>query len=221
MSNESDRPLKAEVGVATVALAGVRSMSETEVLKALDGVGAIRRGHAILRSGLHSDFYIEKYRLFQRPQVACSLAAALAASFADQDIDVVLSPTLGAILIGFMAALVLNAKFVFSERIGAQMQLRRGFTILRGERVLIVEDVVTSGSSLWDVLGLVSPGELVGAGCLIYRPSGQQVALEDRLPHGGLTSLARLEAQTWDSAECPTCSIAKPIAVAQPDKLIE
>jgi len=173
------------------------------VLEALRSVGAVTRGHFILSSGRHSDVYAEKFRALERPDLAVSLGASLADRFAGQRVDVVLSPAVGAIILGFTTALALGARFVFAERDEGEMRLRRGFVLAPGERVLVVEDVVTTGRSLKEVLDLVDPEALVGAGCLLDRSSGLDLGVP-------LTSLARLQAPTWDPAECPLCAAGEP-----------
>jgi orotate phosphoribosyltransferase len=193
-------------------------LDETQVLQALRDVGAVSSGHFILSSGRHSDVYAEKFRALERPGLAVSLGASLAGRFAGQPIDVVLSPALGAIVLGFATALALSGgshegkvrdsgvRFIFAERDGGAMRLRRGFEVAPGERVLVVEDVVTTGTSLREVLALVDPDALVGVGCLLDRSSGLDLGMP-------LTSLARLEAPTWDPAECPLCAAGQ-VAVA-------
>jgi orotate phosphoribosyltransferase len=182
-------------------------LDEAQVLQALRDVGAVTSGHFILSSGRHSDVYAEKFRALERPRLAVSLGASLADRFAGQHVDVVLSPALGAIVLGFVTALALGERaggqggprFIFAERDAGAMRLRRGFEVGPGERVLVVEDVVTTGSSLKEVLALVEPEALVGVGCLLDRSSGLDLGMP-------LTALARLQAPTWDPAGCPLCA---------------
>src|SRR5437870_7669253 len=184
---------------------GPAVLDEAGVLQALRSVGAVTSGHFVLSSGRHSNVYAEKFRALERPDLAVSLGASLADRFAGQDIDVVLSPAVGAIVLGFATALAVSrsrdrgARFIFAERDAGEMRLRRGFEVAPGERVLVVEDVVTTGASLREVLALVDPDALVGVGCLLDRSSGLDLGMP-------LTSLARLQAPTWDPAECPLCA---------------
>jgi orotate phosphoribosyltransferase len=180
-----------------------RILDEAEVLQALRDVGAVTTGHFVLSSGRHSEVYAEKFRALERPELAVSLGASLAARFAGQRIDVVLSPALGAIVLGFTTALALGARFIFAERDAGEMRLRRGFRVGPGERVLVVEDVVTTGRSLKEVLALVDPEALAGIGALLDRSSGLDLGMP-------LTSLARLDAPTWDPAACPRCAAGEP-----------
>lgn len=175
-------------------------LDEAEVLEALRRVGAVLSGHFVLSSGRHSDVYAEKFRALERPDLAIALGASLAERFAGRHIDVVVSPAVGAIILGFTTAAALGSRFVFTERDAGKMRLRRGFTIGVQERVLVVEDVITTGKSLKEVLALVTPEALVGAGCLLDRSGGIDL--------GGipLTALARLQADTWDPMTCPLCA---------------
>jgi len=192
-------------GRSAVASRLPKILNEDQVLQALRAVGAVSTGHFILSSGRHSDVYAEKFRALEHPDLAVSLGASLADRFAGQHIDVVLSPALGAIVLGFATALAVSrsrdgeARFIFAERDAGEMRLRRGFEVAPGERVLVVEDVVTTGTSLREVLALVDPDALVGVGCLLDRSSGLDLGVP-------LTSLARLEAPTWDPAGCPLCA---------------
>ena len=183
-----------------------RILDETEVLQALREVGAVTSGHFVLSSGRHSDVYCEKFRALEQPELAMSLGASLADRYTGAGVDVVVSPAVGAIVLGFTTALALGARFIFAERDAGAMTLRRGFRIAPGERVLVVEDVVTTGASLSEVLALVDPAALVGAGCLLDRSSGLDLGVP-------LVALARLEAPTWDPAECPLCAAGE-LAVA-------
>lgn len=182
-------------------------MTGEETLDLLRSVGAIEQGHFVLSSGRHSDVYVEKFRALERPEAARLLGAAIAGKVGDRRIDIVLAPAVGAIILGFSAALALGARFVFGEREGGIMRLRRGFRIEAGERVLVVEDVVTTGRSLREVLELVVPGELAGVICLLDRSACSSKALG--LPVA-LESLARLEAPVWEAEECPLCAKGLP-----------
>ena len=200
-----------KAAIRSAAMAGPsrfpKILNEDQVLQALRDVGAVSNGHFILSSGRHSDVYAEKFRALEHPGLALSLGASLADRFAGQHIDVVLSPAVGAIVLGFATALAVSrdrdgdgeARFIFAERDAGALRLRRGFEVAPGERVLVVEDVVTTGTSLREVLALVDPDALVGVGCLLDRSPGLDLGLP-------LTSLARLQAPTWDPSECPLCA---------------
>lgn len=171
-------------------------MTEEEVLQMLGSVGAVTRGHFLLSSGRHSDIYAEKFRALEWPEVAMNLGRALASRF--DEADVVLAPAVGGVVLGFVTAAALGTRSIFAERQDGRMQLRRGFRIHDDERVVVVEDVITTGRSILEVLELVPPDQLAGIGCLIDRSQGIE------LPKP-LQALARIDAQSWEPAECPLC----------------
>lgn len=151
-------------------------MTEAEVLDEFRAAGALLEGHFILSSGLHSPVFFQKAFVFQDPARTEKLCSALAAKAraAFGDVDVVVSPAVGAIIPGYEVARALGAKAMFVEREDGQFRLRRGFSIAAGERVLMVEDVVTTGLSSRECLAAIRglPGTLVGAACLIDRSGG-------------------------------------------------
>jgi len=152
-------------------------MNQAEVLDEFRAAGALLEGHFILSSGLHSPVFFQKNAVFMDPARTERLCRALAqkAEAAFGKIDVVVSPAVGAIIPGYETARHLKAKAMFVERENGAFQLRRGFTIQPGERVLMVEDVVTTGLSSRECLDAIRghPGELVGAACLIDRSGGK------------------------------------------------
>lgn len=176
-------------------------MNEEEVLDILRVTGAVTTGHFVLSSGRHSDTYVEKFRALEHPDVARALGQALADRFSEAVADVVISPAVGAVILGFSTALALGAKFVFTERESGRMTLRRGFLIGKGDRVLAIEDVVTTGASIRETIEAAEPGEVVGVGCLVDRSDGRVAGLE---------SLVRIEAPSWDPDDCPLCKIGIP-----------
>ncbi len=152
-------------------------MNHDQVLDEFRAAGALLEGHFVLSSGLHSPVFFQKNAVFMDPARTERLCRALAqkAEAAFGKIDVVVSPAVGAIIPGYETARHLNAKAMFVERENGQFQLRRGFAIQPGERVLMVEDVVTTGLSSRECLDAIRghPGELVGAACLIDRSGGK------------------------------------------------
>ncbi|HWA01521.1 MAG TPA: orotate phosphoribosyltransferase [Caulobacterales bacterium] len=152
-------------------------MTPEEVLDEFRAAGALLEGHFILSSGLHSPVFFQKNAVFMDPARTERLCKALAekARAAFGRIDAVISPAVGAIIPGYETARQLGARAMFVEREQGQFQLRRGFAIKSGERVLMVEDVVTTGLSSRECLDAIrgQPGELVGAACLIDRSGGK------------------------------------------------
>ena len=151
-------------------------MNQTEVLDVLKRTGALMEGHFKLSSGRHSDTYVQKQMVFQHPRLTASLGEAVAERFAKSghEFDTVLSPAVGAILFGNAVAYAAGARFVYAERADGAMTLRRAQVLDPGERVLVVEDVVTTGGSAAEVIGLVKSAHatLVGVACLVDRTPG-------------------------------------------------
>lgn len=177
-------------------------MSEQKVLELMTELGALHRGHFLLSSGRHSDTYFQCARLLQFPELARELGAALAALFPDTACDLVVSPALGGILIGHELARALGRRFVFTERKDGVMGIRRGFTLDKGEKVIICEDVVTRGTSLLEVRDVVEAagGVVVGLTSIVDR-TADDVALP--LP---LRALAKVAVESWEPAACPLCA---------------
>ncbi len=177
-------------------------MTEDKLLNLMEELGALHSGHFLLSSGLHSDRYFQCARILQFPELARELGAAMGDFFTDTAHDLVVSPAMGGILIGHEVARALGRRFVFAERKDGQLMIRRGFSLEKGEKVIIAEDVVTRGTSLLEVVEVVEAagGKVVGLTSIIDRTSGE---VELPLP---LHSLARVEVQTWEAAGCPLCS---------------
>ena len=170
-------------------------MTTEQVLDEFRAAGALLQGHFILSSGLRSPTFLQKMFIFQDPkrtEVLCrALAEKVEAAFGK--IDIVVSPAVGGIVPGYETARHLGAKAIFVEREEGRFQLRRGFTIEEKARVLLVEDIVTTGLSSRECLEAIRayPGEVVGAACLIDRSSGKA---ELGVP---LISLAALDIPTY------------------------
>jgi len=169
--------------------------------------GALLKGHFKLTSGLHSDTYMEKCMVLQYPDLTDKLCAMLAARFAADNVQVVIGPAVGAIIIAHDVARHLGARSIFCERENGRMVLRRGFTIAPGERVLAVEDVVTTGGSVQEVIDLVNegPGQLVGMGYFVDR-SGGKASFATRTEY-----LIKQDVPTWQPEACPLCQAGIPM----------
>jgi orotate phosphoribosyltransferase len=150
---------------------------------------------------------VQKQMVFQHPRLTAALGEAVAQRFetAGQAFDTVLSPALGAILFGNAVAFAANGRFIYAERADGAMTLRRAQSLDPGERVLVVEDVVTTGGSAAEVIELVKAARatLVDVACLVDRTTAQ-------LPFR-LHSLVRIEAQDWDPKDCPLCAAGDPL----------
>ncbi|MBN2247449.1 MAG: orotate phosphoribosyltransferase [Coriobacteriia bacterium] len=180
--------------------------SQDAVLEALKDAGAILHGHFQLTSGRHSDTYVQCARVLEDPALTTELAEAMAGSVSDRKIDLVAAPAVGGIIIGFAVAQALGVKFIFSERQNGVMTFRRSFTIDPGARVLVVEDVVTTGGSVAEVIDLVQAagGEAVAVTSIIDR-GGEKAFTAELLP------LLRLEVESVEPGECPQCAAGTPI----------
>jgi orotate phosphoribosyltransferase len=176
-------------------------MTTEQVLDEFRAAGALLQGHFILSSGLRSPVFLQKMFVFQDPKRTETLCRALAEKIesAFGKIDIVVSPAVGGIVPGYETARHLGAKAIFVEREEGRFQLRRGFTIEKGARVLLVEDIVTTGLSSRECLEAIRefPGDVVGAACLIDRSSGKA---ELGVP---LISLAALDIPTYAADALP------------------
>src|SRR5204862_978535 len=147
------------------------TLSERETLELYEKTGALMRGHFRLTSGLHSDIYLQSALVLQYPEHAARLGEALAAPYTDARAQTVLAPAIGGILVSHEVARALGVRALFTEREGGTMRLRRGFALAPAERCLVVEDVMTTGGSIREVVSCVEAagGAVVGVGSLIDR----------------------------------------------------
>jgi orotate phosphoribosyltransferase len=182
-------------------------MNETEVLAALESHGALQHGHFKLSSGLHSDVFVQTALATQWPGLAERFGHELAVRFEDLDPTVVLGPAVAGIVIGHEVARRLGVRMVFTERADGAMTLRRSFELARDDRVVVAENVVTTGGSQREAIECVtrSGAELVGVGAIIDRSPGVDFGVR-------FESLARIEANAWTERECPLCASGEPIA---------
>src|SRR5579871_1922212 len=153
------------------------SLTAEQALDEFRAAGALLTGHFVLSSGLHSPVFLQKMFVFQDPARTARLCRALAAKAREAfgRIDVVVSPAVGGIVPGYETARWLEAKAIFVERENGAFRLRRGFEIAAGARVLMVEDIITTGLSSREALAAIAehPGRIIGAACLIDRSGGK------------------------------------------------
>jgi orotate phosphoribosyltransferase len=190
-------------------------MNQWEVMEILEKEEAVRKGHFLLTSGLHSDTYVQCARVLQHPQLAESLAREIARAFEAEDVDVVVSPALGGIIIGYLVAMALRKRMLFAERVEGRLSLRRGQSIAPGERALIMEDVITTGGSVQELIEVVKAagGSVVGVGALIERGEGGDFGTATH-------SLLGLEAAAWNADECPLCREGEKLETPGSRKLV-
>ena len=166
---------------------------------------ALLDGHFQLTSGKHSNRYVQCAQLLCRPADAEAVCRALAERFAGTQVDVVLGPALGGVIVAHEVARALGTPSFFAERKEGEMTIRRGFVLEKGMKVLVVEDVVTTGGSVKEVLQLVrdAGAEIVGVGSIVQRAASSP--FEERYE-----SLLKVEAVAWDPSECPLCAEGTP-----------
>ncbi|MCX6640757.1 MAG: orotate phosphoribosyltransferase [bacterium] len=183
------------------------SLSSTRVKTLLSACGAYLEGHFELRSGKHSQFYVEKFRLLERPEIAGELCAAMAEAYKGKGVERVAGPALGGVVIAYEVARALGVPCAFAERVGEKLDFRRGFTFKPGEKVLVVEDVVTTGGSAIQVIDAVraAGANPIGAAVLVNR-TGKSLEL-------GIPAIALLEMDiaAWEAKDCPLCKQGVPI----------
>ncbi len=183
------------------------SLSDQEIRQIFADSQALLTGHFCLTSGLHSEHYIQCAQVLQYPHYTARLCAELARRFSTGQIDTVIGPAMGGILVAYETARALNVRSIFAERKEGIMQLRRGFKLQPGEKVLVVEDVITTGGSVREVLDIVrSCGAVpIGIGVLADRSGGK---VQFDVPH---TSLLQMEVTAYQPEVCPLCSAGLPI----------
>ena len=152
-------------------------LSYKDSLKILKETNALLEGHFILSSGLHSDKYIQCAQLLSKPEKAKDICNSLAEKIKanHKKIDLILSPAIGGIVIGYEIGRILNIETIFAERVNGNFNLRRGFKIKKEQKILIVEDVITTGKSSLECSNLVTKAEAVTVGyaCIIDRSNGK------------------------------------------------
>ena len=152
-------------------------LSYKESLKILKDTNALLEGHFILSSGLHSDKYVQCAQLLSKPKKAKNICISLAEKIKQnfKKIDLILSPAMGGVVIGYEIGRILNLETIFAERINGNFQLRRGFEINKQNKILIIEDVITTGKSSLECSNLVrkAGAEIIGYACIIDRSNGQ------------------------------------------------
>src|SRR5713226_318026 len=183
-------------------------MQADEVIEKFKSAGALLEGHFILSSGLHSPVYLQCAIALQSTAEAAEFGAAIAEQFRGQKIETVASPAIGGIVIGYEVARQLGARFIWTEREQGRMTLRRGFGVSLGERVLVVEDVITTGGSTRETIEALhdAGADVVAAASIIDRSGGKADVGVQRF------SLATLEVAAVDPTNCEACKTDLPAA---------
>ena len=176
-------------------------MSTSAFLDIFRSSGALLEGHFKLTSGLHSTTYFQCAKVLQHPVHLTEICKNIVSAFSGLTIDTVISPAVGGIVVGTETGRQLGVQTIFAERKEGIMLLRRGFSISPGEKVLVVEDVITTGGSVAEVIEVVTSagGEVVGVGSVVDRSNGTVRLAENQF------SLLTLEVKNYDPVNCPLC----------------
>ena len=182
-------------------------LSNEQVLQIFKDSGALLQGHFKLTSGLHSDTYFEKFQVLQYPRYVEQLCTEMARRFKGDDIQLVLGPTTGGVILAYEVGKQLGTRGIFAEKGDGGRVLKRGFKINPGERVLVVDDVLTTGGSVMDTIDVMrqSGGVLAGVALLVDRTGGET-------DFGVRTeALLSLKVDKFDPADCPLCRAGTPL----------
>ncbi|MDI3341071.1 MAG: orotate phosphoribosyltransferase [Sphaerobacter sp.] len=185
-------------------------MTEAEFEELLREVGALKEGHFLLASGRHSDRYVEKFDLLRQPRMTEQACAEFVRQVRDWGVDVVAGPTTGGILLAFEVARQLGVAAAYAERAGdgsAAREFRRGTQFPPGARVLVVDDILTTGGSVRETLAALAREDVqvLGIAVLVDRSGGR---VDFGVP---LLALARMDIATWEPADCPLCREGVPL----------
>lgn len=192
-------------------------MTREEILKLFSKTGVLKTGHFLLTSGRHSNKYLQCAQLLQYPEATEKACSELAKHFKDMNIQTVIGPAMGGIIISYEMGRQLDIRSIFAEREDGKMALRRGFAVKPGERVLVVEDVVTTGGSVKEVISLIKElgGEVAAVAALVDRSGGK---VDFGVP---AYYLLDLEVKSYTPEECPLCKKGLPVVKPGSRKNIE
>jgi orotate phosphoribosyltransferase len=177
-------------------------MNSEQILELFKDTNALLEGHFILSSGLHSPIYLQCALALQYPFDAAKFGRAIAEKFPDQQFETVASPAIGGLVIGYAVAEALNVRFIWTERENGVMTLRRGFSVKEKERILVIEDVITTGGSTRECIEALEKlgAKVTAAASIIDRSGGRADVGVARI------ALATLEAPSYKPEECPMCA---------------
>ncbi len=180
---------------------------ESDILEIFYKTGALLNGHFLLTSGRHSNVYFQCAKVLQYPEYMELICSRIADHFRNYDFDTIISPAIGGILVGQEVARQLKKRSIFAEREDKLLTLRRGFNLDEGEKVLVCEDVVTTGGSVFEVINIVNEFKAipVGVGFIVDRSNG---AIDFKMPQ---VSTIKLDAVSYAQDECPLCKESLPL----------
>ena len=186
-------------------------MSQADLLQQLEAIGALKKGHFLYASGLHGDTYVEKFNLLRDPVATSDVCRHFTDRFRDKGIDVVVGPTTGGILLAFETARQLGVAAAYAERASggeSGREIRRGTTFSPGSRVLVVDDIMTTGGSVRETLAALEnhPVEVVAVGVLVDRSAG-----ETTFGDVPVIAIASRKFGAWPPDTCPLCKDSVPL----------
>lgn len=178
---------------------------KNEVLELLEKAEGVLHGHFCLTSGLHSDIYFQCAKLYQYPDITEILGKKLAEKLADVEFDTIVAPAIGAVIIGYETAKQAKKRNLFVERKNGVMQLRRGYSLKQGERVVIIEDVITTARTIRETEAAIKDFgcNIVAVGCIVDRTKG--------LTEYNIKSLLQIDPVTYEPENCPLCEKGIPL----------
>lgn len=185
----------------------MKNYNEQEITEIFKSSKALLSGHFLLTSGRHSSIYFQCAKVLQYPKYNQIVCTKISDHYRDYDIDTVIAPAIGGCVVGQEVARQLNKRFIFAEREDKKLTLRRGFSLEPGEKVLICEDVVTTGGSVFEVIDIVknAGAQIVGVGFIVDRSNGE---VQFGYPQ---FSTVKLNAVSYSADECPLCKEDLPL----------
>jgi orotate phosphoribosyltransferase len=181
--------------------------NDEQILSIFRSTDSLLEGHFVLSSGRHSRSYFQCAKVLQHPEYLTAFSIMIADEFESKKPDVVISPAIGGVVLGTEVGAQLGCRTIFAERKQGEMVIRRGFEIKPSEKVLVVEDVITTGGSVNEVIALVeeSKGEMIGVGVLVDRSNGSAIL------HPNQYSIVKLNVESFDKSNLPTDLVEIPI----------
>ncbi len=176
-----------------------------EVLELLEKAQGVLHGHFCLTSGLHSDIYFQCAKLYQYPDITEKIGKMLAEKLSEIEFDTIVAPAIGAVIIGYETAKNAKKRNLFVERKDGTMQLRRGYTLKKGEKVVIIEDVITTARTIKETMEAIKEfePEVVAVGCIVDRTKGKT--------EYNIKSLIQIDPVVYDPNDCPLCKEGIPL----------
>jgi len=182
-------------------------MKKAKIIEMLKNTGVIMEGHYLLTSGRHSAKFLQCSQLLQHPEHAEKVCRAMAEPYIDREVDTVIGPAMGGVILSYETARFIGARAIFTEPSEGKMVLRRGFRIKQGEKMLVVEDAVSTGGSVRKVIDIIKAhdAETVGIAIMIDRTAGK---IDLGVP---VTALLTMEIESYPAKDCPLCHEGIPL----------